>query len=404
MAGKTNKLRRDLNILWSSNAHFSNSGYGVFTRDLLFRLRDDGWEPKELAFWGLQGHKQEIDGIEVYPCMGDPYGSDALLNHSIDAKINVAFTMQDVWSLQPEALAGLKQNNIPWIPYVPIDTEPVPDAILQRLNMAYKIITFSKYGQKKLEDQGYASKLIVEGIDTNIFKPMDNKRELRTKFNLPQDTFIFSMIAANKENPPRKGFQEALEAFQLFNKNHPNSGIFFHTQQTAPGGFPIQDYARYLGVDKNTFYMNPYAATYKADSVLVNEEINAVDCVLHPSMTEGFGLGVIEGQSCGKPVIIQDCTSMPELIIEGKTGWACKTQKKWWRTSGGYIFMADVNSLHEKMEEVFWADKEKVAKEGRKNIVDNYNIDTIFKESWVPLMESLQEELLPNVDKKEIKL
>lgn len=400
MAKEANKLRRDLSIMWSSNSHFSFSGYGVFTRDLLFRLRDDGWKPKELAFWGLQGHQANIDGIEVYPVMGDPYGSDALLNHSIDTGVNVAFTMQDVWSIQPEALTELKQKGIPWIPYLPIDTTPVPDAILQRLNLAYKIITFSKFGQKCLEDQGYASKLIVEGIDTNIFKPLNNKQELRTKFNLPQDMFLFSMIAANKENPPRKGFQEALEAFKLFHDNHPNSGIFFHTQQTAPGGFPIQDYARHLGVDKSCFYMNPYAATFKADSELVNEEINSVDCVLHPSQTEGFGLGVIEGQACGKPVIIQDCTSMPELIIEGKTGWACKTQKKFWRTGGGYVFMADVNSLHEKMEEVFLSDKEKVAIDARKNVVDNYNIDTIFKESWVPFMESLQEELLPVVDKK----
>lgn len=394
-----NNKRRELKIMWSSNSHFSNSGYGVFTRDLLFRLRDDGWKPNELAFWGLQGHMANIDGIDVYPVMGDPYGSDALLNHSIDAKVNVAFTMQDVWSIQPEALAGLKQNNIPWIPYLPIDTLPVSDAILQRLNQAYKIVTFSKFGQKALEDQGYASKLIVEGIDTSIFKPMNNKEELRTKFNLPQDMFLFSMIAANKENPPRKGFQEALEAFQLFNKNHPNSGIFFHTQQTAPGGFPIQDYARYLGVEKNTFYMNPYTATYKADSKLVAEEINAVDCVLHPSQTEGFGLGVVEGQACGKPVIIQDCTSMSELIIEGKTGWACKTQKKFWRTGGGYVFMADPISLHQKMEEVFLADKAKVAIDGRKNVVDNYNIDKLFKEQWVPFFEQLQNELLPLTDK-----
>ena len=387
-------------MMWSSNSHWSNSGYGVFTRDLLFRLRDDGWKPNELAFWGLQGYKQEVDGIQVYPSMGDPFGSDALLNHSIDAGVNVAFTMQDVWSLQPEALAGLKERNIPWIPYIPIDTTPVPDVILQRLNMAYKIITFSKFGQKCLEDQGYASKLIVEGIDTNIFKPLNAKEELRKKFNLPQDYYLFSMIAANKENPPRKGFQEALEAFKLFHDNHPNSGIFFHTQQSAPGGFPIQDYAKYLGIDRNTFYMNPYSATYKADSILVNEELNAIDCVLHPSQTEGFGLGVVEGQAAGKPVIIQDCTSMPELIIEGKTGWACKTLKKWWRSSGGYVFMADPNSIHEQMEKVFLADKEKIAKDARKNVVDNYNIDTIFKEQWLPFFEDLQNTLLPLTEKK----
>jgi glycosyltransferase involved in cell wall biosynthesis len=221
-------------------------------------------------------------------------------------------------------------------------------------------------------------------------------KDARTKLNLPQDMFLFGMIAANKENPPRKGFQEALEAFAEFNKNHPNSGIFFHTQQTSPTGFPIQQFASHLGIDKNIFFLNPYIATFKATSDNVAQEINACDAVLHPSMTEGFGLLVVEGQACGKPVIIQDCTSMPELIIPGKTGWMCGTQKKWWRNSGGYVHMADPISLHEQMEKVFEAlsKKNTIAEDARKNILENYNIDTIFKEQWIPFFEDLQEELL----------
>jgi glycosyltransferase involved in cell wall biosynthesis len=358
-------------------------------------MRDDKWPIAEIAFWGLTGHEIETDGIHVYPNMGDPFGSDALLNHSIDFKANVAFTMQDVWSLQLEALQGLKQNNIPWIPYVPIDQEPVSSSILQRLNMAYKIITFSRYGQKTLEDHGYASKLILEGTDTNIFKPLDQVK-CREELKLPQDMFLFGMIAANKENPPRKGFQEALEAFALFNKNHPNSGIFFHTQQTSPTGFPILEFANHLGIQKNVFFLNVYTSMIKANSENVTKEINACDVILHPSQTEGFGLLITEGQSCGKPVIIQRCTSMPELIIEGKTGWACETQKKWWRNSGGFVFMADVNSLHDQMEKVFetLGKSNTIAEDARKNIVENYNIDTIYKKEWLPFFEELQKELL----------
>lgn len=402
--GVPNK-RRDLRIIWSSNGHWSNSGYAVFTRDLLTRLQADGWPIAEIAFYGLQGYKATIDNILVYPQIKHPFGSDALFAHSLDFKANVAFAMQDVWSLDVNDLQGLKQNNIPFIPYLPIDQEPVPDTILQRLNFAYKIITFSKYGQKVLEDHGYASKLIVEGIDTNIFKPMD-KVAARTKLGLPQDLFLFSMIAANKENPPRKGFQEALEAFASFVKNHPKSGIFFHTQQISPAGFPIMDYAHYLGIDKNMFFLPPYAGTFKSDSWAVAEEVNACDVGLHPSMTEGFGLLVVENQACGKPVIIQGCTSMPELIIPEKTGWACKTQKKWWRNMGGYVYMADPISLHEQMEKVYEAlsKPNTIAEDGRKNVVENYNIDTIFKTEWLPLFEELQSELLtPPVKSDKIK-
>jgi len=397
MAKKPDKVKKDrrLKIIWSSNAHYSFSGYGVFTRDLLFRLRDDGWPIAEVAFWGLQGHEIDVDGIKVYPVMGDPYGSDAILNHSIDFGANVAFAMQDLWSMQPEALGGLKQRNIPFIPYLPIDQEPPPEGVLQRLNYAYKIITFSKFGQRVLEDHGYSSTLIVEGTDTNIFKPMD-KKAMRDKLKLPQDMFLFAMIAANKENPPRKGFQEALDAFQMFQEKHPNSGIFFHTQQTSPASFPIQQYASYLGIEKKTFFLNQYSSTYKADSNMVAEEINACDVVLHPSMTEGFGLLIVEGQACGKPIIIQRCHSMPELVVENKTGWICETQKKWWRTSGGYVHMADPNSLYEKMEQVHEAlgKPNTIGKDARDNILKNYDINVIFKKQWVPFFETLQKELL----------
>ena len=38
---------------------------------------------------------------------------------------------------------------------------------------------------------------------------------------------------------------------------------------------------------------------------------------------------------------------------------------------------------------------EKVAKDCRQHILDNYDINKIFVEKWIPFMEELQEELLP---------
>src|SRR4030042_3449464 len=171
---KTNKVKdRRLRILWVSNSHWCNSGYGVFTRDLLFRLRDDGWPIAEAAFYGLDGNPIEVDKIKVYPKMGDAWGSDSLFYSAMDFKANVAFSMQDIGFLQPQFLDLLMKNKIPWIPYAPIDQEPAPPFVLDKLGFAYKIITFSNFGQKVLEKHGFASTMIYEGTDTSIFKPMD---------------------------------------------------------------------------------------------------------------------------------------------------------------------------------------------------------------------------------------
>lgn len=373
------------------------SGYGVFTRDLLFRLRDDGWPIAEVGFFGLQGNPVTVDGIKVYPCMGDPYGSDALLHAALDFKADVVFTMQDVFTINPQYLDALTKQNIPWIPYMPIDQDPAPEVIIERLKFAHKIVTFAEYGQNVLENQGFASTLIKEGTDTDIFKPGD-KVKAREELKLPQDAFTFAMIAANKENPPRKGFQEVLEAFKMFHDKYPKSNILFHTQQVSPAGFPIQDYARYLGIQNDIFFMEQYKSTYLSDSNQIAKEMNACDVYLQPSQTEGFGLTAVEAMSCGKPVIVNNCTSMPEMVKAGKTGEICDTAEyKWWRSQNGYVYPANPKSMFEKMEILYnklQDPKNSLKKDCREWILTNFDINTIFKQRWVPFLEELQTELL----------
>jgi len=385
--------RRDLKILWSSNAHWSGSGYGIFSGQLLKRLHADGWKVAEQAFYGLEGNMATIDGIPVYPRVGDVWGSEGLVHHSRHFGADVTLTMQDQWSLNPNSLANVKN----WIPYTPIDKDPVPPGVTSNLRYAYRILTFSKFGQKSLSKGGFTSKLILEGTDTELFKPMD-QAQARKDLNLPPEAFLFGMVAANKENPPRKGFQQAMEAFKLFYDKHPEAALMIHVQQPSPSGFPLELYARHLGIEGRIFFPDPYLAVNQALSETINKEYNAFDVLLHPSSTEGFGLTVVEAQSAGTPAIIQDCHSMPELIIPGETGWQARTAWNWFTNDGSFWHIADVNSIYNAMEASYVAlknDRAGVAKKCRDNIVTNFNIDTQFKEQWVTFFEGLQEELLP---------
>jgi len=398
-----------MRILWSSNGPHTNSGYGVETRDLLFRFLEDKWPVACNSFWGINGFPVNLYGqdliddrfkdlkLKCYPTMDDPWGSDAIVAHGQHSQSNVVFTFQDVWTLNTERLRQLKT----WVPYVPIDKDPVPQGVLEKLQYAYRIITFSSFGQKALQRAGFTSTLILEGTDTTIFKPL-NRLETRKKFNIPEDKFVFGMVAANKENPPRKGFQEALEAFKLFSDKHPEALLFIHTQQMGPQSFPVQQFAQSLGIGDKLLMMNPYQAVFMSDSHTINDEMNMFDCLLHPSQTEGFGLTVVEAQSAGIPVIVNDCHSMPELIIEGKTGFKCKTDKPRYTNDLSWVYPADVNSLYEQMEKVYKIIKEnpkKVKTDCRNHIKKNFNIDTIYEEKWKPMLERLQLEILGKGDK-----
>jgi glycosyltransferase involved in cell wall biosynthesis len=393
--------RRDLKIMWSSNSHFSYSGYGTFTRDIIKRMTEDGWPVAEIAWWGVDGHPietKDMPGVTVYPKMRHVFGSDAMVYHGRDWKANVIFAMQDIWSLDPSDLQQLKY----FIPYLPIDKEPAPKSVTNNLNYAYRILTFSKFGHDELEKANFTSRLIVEGTDTNIFKPVDIS-EARKKYAIPEDVFLFSIIGANKENPPRKGHQESLTAFAKFLQENPDSNarLLFSSQQQDPAGFPIREYADYLKILDKLFFTDEYSTVFKFTSEDINALFNATDILMHPSQTEGFGLTIIEAASAGTPVVIQNCNSMPELIQEGKTGWGANTLYKQFRNDGGFTNIADPNSVFEAMTKAYKAvktDPKKVSKDCRDWVVANYNIDTIYKEKWSPLLEELQEEILP-IDK-----
>jgi len=381
---------RRLKILWSSNASFVPSGYGVFTRDLLYRLLKDGWDVAESAFVGLEGAPITLEGLKIYPKLNEPFGTDSMFANSKHFQADVTFAMQDIWTLNPQIL-----NQIPrWIPYLPIDQEPISAGILQNLKFAYRIITFSRYGQKALEREGFTSTLILEGTDTDIFKPQD-KIMCRQKFSIPEGAFVFGQIGANKENPSRKGWQQSLEAFRMFHDKHPEALYFYQTNQFQPGNFPMAEYAKYLGILPQVMTMEPYMGTVHAGSTVMSELINSFDVLLHPSMTEGFGLLIIESQACGIPPIVNNCHSQPELVIPGVSGEICEPAYKHFSSAGGFWYAADTNSLYDKMETLFRADRKKMGEAGRKNVLENYDINKLVKDQWIPLLSDLQEELLP---------
>lgn len=383
------KKDRRLRFMWNSNGMWVPSGYGVETRDILIRLQADGWPLAHIAFTGLEGAVININGIPVYPKMGDTWGTDAMHFHSQHFRADVVFTMQDVWTLNQQFLQQIPH----WIPYVPIDQMPVPENVLANLKFAYRIITFSKWGQKALMKSGFVSTHIPEGTDTDIMKPLD-RDECRKALNVPDGAFVVGMVGANKENPPRKGWQQALEAFAKFHEKHSEAIFFFETNQEAPGGFPIRQYAQKLGIADSLFALDQYMSVFHADSTVMAKMYNAFDVLLHPSLSEGFGLCVVEAQSCGTPVIVNDTCSMPELVIPGVTGEICDAGEKFFTNALGYFTWPSVPSIVEKLEKIYNGDRVAMGKAAREHVLANYDMNKIIKEHWIPYLEGLQDDLL----------
>lgn len=395
---KNTDTPKKLRIFFNVNAPWSSSGYGQQAAEILPRMVQAGYAVGVSCFYGLEGGIIEMDGIRCYPKIGDPYGSDAMVEHSKAFKADVVFTLQDLWVVDPKMLRQLPR----WIPIVPVDMEPMPPTIFERLKMANRVITYAPFGQRELYRKGMHSTYIQHTVDTNIFKPMD-KKEAKKALGIPEDMFLFGMVAANKDNPPRKSFQKVMDAFKQFLSKHPNSGLYFHTLLEQGGGFNIKQYADFLGISKNIFHLPPYQLLYNVGKHEMPKVYNAFDCLVAPSLNEGFGVPLIEAQSCGVPVITNNFTAMPDLIIKDKTGYLTEVEFKRITPLGGYVGEPYTKDIYNSMERVFVADRVTMGKTARKFIVKNFDSDTIFKEKWLVFLDKLEKEIYPVIDPTPVK-
>lgn len=371
-------------------------------------MQKAGYNTASLSFYGLEGGRIRwkcqlpcCEGkwpeIEMYPRIGDVWGNDAMIPHGQHYKTDITLTLQDIWVLDPNMLKSLTR----WIAVVPIDHEPIPPAILDRLRLAYRIVTYSQFGKDELRRHGLYSTYIQHTVDTKIFHPQD-KGGVKKMLGVPEDYFLFGMVGANKDNPPRKSFQEVIDAFKMFHDKHPKSAIYFHTLLSQQGGFDIAQYTKFLGLENAVFHLPPYDQMFKVDRRGMASIYNAFDVLMMPSTNEGFGVPAIEAQSCGVPVITNDFTAMRELVEEGVTGWKSEVLYKRFTPLNSYVGVPSTKSLYEKMEASFIADRVKMGKACRKFIVDNYDTDKIFEAKWLPFLQTLEEEIYGKEEVKKL--
>src|SRR3990167_5980116 len=377
------------------------SGYGVEQEFLIKRLLREGFQVAQAAKAGLHGqwidYKIDEGTLRMDPQVDDQHGADSMFYGARHFGANVVISMIDQWVIPPQWIQNIHQLGCKYIPYMPVDSSPVAPGTLKNLPLMDKIITFSKFGHNELMKHGFVSEMIYEGTDLNELQPKD-KFEARKKVGIPEDIFLWGMIAANKENPPRKAFQETLEAFKMFSEIHLEARLFIATQQISPASFPIREYAQQLGISDKVMFPDQLFISILATRADIENYYNCFDALLHPSQTEGFGLTIIESQACGRPVVINKAHSMPELIVEGKTGEMSQVASKWFTNAASYWERPEPTSIFFAMEKVYRRLKEKpeqVQQDCRQHIFDNFNIDTIFKQKWLPFIENLQNKILP---------
>lgn len=177
---------------------------------------------------------------------------------------------------------------------------------VEGMHQANRVITVSAYTkQDTIKYLGIADQditVIPNAVD-KAFQPLpsDHIQSIRRRYNLPAKTFCLFNIGSSN---PRKNILAILAAVaELKKKDIPvhflKAGVDFNPEQ--------KQFIQSHELAASTTYVG------QVDETALIELYNAADCLLAPSLYEGFGFTLLEAMASGTPVITANVTAMPEV-------------------------------------------------------------------------------------------
>ena len=382
-----------MKITWLSNSPHTNTGYGNQTRLFVPRLQKLGHELAVLAFYGVEGGVIRLGDIPIYPKGYHPYGQDVMAAHTAhfnNGPGGLLISLMDAWVIQPE----LMLQGTRWAAWYPVDHEPLPPLIRRKVAQAYARIVYSRFGERMMAEAGLSCFYVPHGVETSVFKPKP-KRLAREATGFPQDLFVVGMVAANKGVPSRKAFQQQLEAFALFHKRHPDSLLYLHTVRGNQGHneeMNLPELVDHLGLQNAVAYADSYAYLLGYPDAQMVNLYNSFDVLSSVSMGEGFGIPILEAQSCGTPVIVGDWTAMSELNF---SGWAVDKADSapFWTPLASYQFVPRAEAIADCYEEAYrHSGGRKRTQEARRRALE-YDADTVTETYWQPTLKAIERQM-----------
>lgn len=393
-----------MRLMFASAVFWCYSGYAKATRNLMPRLSRLGHDIALACYFGHRGAttNTHLDGepLRLYSPAREGYFNDIIEKHAADFNADIVISVTDIWVLKNWGRRGFL-----WSPWMPMDTEPVPMAILDALDGCYRPLCFSRWGTEQLKAAGWpTAKYSPLGVDLDVYKPRD-QAAMRLKTGLVEKDLIIGMVAANSSYPSRKSFPEMLSAWSRWVNSNRQGILYLHTTISPNGatGINLADVLDSLHLDWSTLD-DPdferrqrarviFPAQYRMWNGSYTEEdmariYSSLDVLFMPSRSEGFGMPLLEAQACGVPVVSLNFSAMPEITFAGK----CLpiVQREWtplgvWRGVAGVVDLLDAiqwaEGIHEHPDLA-------LSEQARKGAED-FAWDRIVENYWVPFLEEL---------------
>jgi glycosyltransferase involved in cell wall biosynthesis len=374
-------MAEKLKLLTMAEATNTPTGYGIVIRNLILGLIKKGWDIWHIGFqrYGLRqtfGDGKGNTWIELQAGgqMGHPGYPNYLGSYLDDFKPDVVFSLVDIFYTD-EAIRQTNARGIPYVSYWPVDNPNFRLEWLQKLKRMSYPLTLSKFGKKIVDDvvktygEGgwkyhFNIDYIYHGVDINTFQrfPKEmiekNRKQIfnnKTKFPGGENTFVYYFCGKNCR---RKQIDRLLCAFKIVADKYRDVVLFLKVgdpNNVHELGLDLPDLIQKFGLvnkivilDKRSDFLDGMSDIELAGWYNISD--------VHVSATggEGFGLTTIESMACGKPVIITDCSTSPELIGKNnERGWLVPVQATSYMDYNGLWSLVDIEKMAEAMEEAY---------------------------------------------------
>lgn len=389
-------------VLLYSDYFLCGTGFGEVTKHIVNTLKGK-YELHQLAINFLgEFHDNKEWPVQVLSAKlkdsKDPMGGKMFLDILSKGTYDIVWVMNDTFAIEnlAKALPELKEKmkvtgrKFPHIVYYyPIDCNLLPE-FTTMLQLADTVVAYSEFAisetRKTLPKLTNINKVIYLGVDTNTFKPLDNRLQLREEiFKINSNVFLWGNFNRNSQ---RKDIAKTILAFKQFKDRYQKpTKLYLHTASIdgTPGNIiNLMTAVRDAGLtDQDVIFPKGYNSTSPFPREVVNYLYNCLDGFITTTLGEGFGLTALEAGAAGVPCIVgPDNTIFKELTKDFIHLYPCK--EKVYVDNSGY---RPIGQLEDIVETMLRAVKE--PNKSFKDHVQKFNWNNIGSE-WLQLFKEIE--------------
>lgn len=150
------------------------------------------------------------------------------------------------------------------------------------------------------------------GINSELVGNAIDKTGVREKLGLPDNPIILSLGHLG----PIKGHDESIRALSLIKKDFRNAKLYIGGDGSEADSERLHTLIEELKLQDSVILLGQITNSL--------EWMKACDIFLQPSREEAFGLVFLEAGLCKKPTVATRVGGIPEIIVDGVTGFLVK--------------------------------------------------------------------------------